>query len=115
MNSEYWDEMRRGDWVIYADQYDGVHRAKIVEVDIKLREEGTPSVWGYPYGLTAETGTVRIQYDNTTKIENLENLLAFIPANLTALKKAWADMVAAQAEYDTYTEVFLTRVQELNV
>ena len=115
MNSEYWDGMRRGDWVIYADQYEGVHRAKIVEVDIKLYDPGLPTKYGYPYGLTAETGTVKIQYNTTTKIENLENLLAFIPANLTALKKAWNRMVAEKAEYDMYTEAFLTRVQELNV
>ena len=115
MKSEYWDGMRRGDWVIYADEYEGVHRAKITEIDIKIYDPGLPSKWGYPYGRTAETGTVKIRYDTTTKIENLENLLAFIPANLTALQKAWATMVAAKAKAETYTEAFLTRVQELNV
>ena len=107
--------MRRGDWVIYADQYDGVHRAKIVEVDIKIYDPGLPTKWGYPYGLTAETGTVKIRYDTTEKIENLENLLAFIPANLTILKKAWATMVAAKEQAQAITEAFYTRVRELNV
>ena len=115
MKSEYWDGMRRGDWVIYANEYDGVHRAKIIEVDIRLYDPGLPSKWGYPYGLTAETGTVKIRYDTTEKIENLENLLAYIPGNISKLKKAWNQMQAAKAKATSITEAFLMKVRELNV
>jgi len=115
MDQQYWDGMRRGDWVIYADQYEGVHRVKIVEIDIKIREETDVTKWAYPYGLTAETGTVKIRYGDEDIIENLANLLAYTPGVINALKKAWNTWKRAEASATAYLEDFLSKVRELNV
>ena len=112
MKSELWEKVKVGSWVIYADQDAGVFKAKVIETDIKIYEPGEPSVWGHPYGLTAETGTVKIRYNETELLENLENLITYGPAKLAKLKKDWNRWRAQQASSDALKETFLARIQE---
>ena len=115
MKSELWEKVKVGSWVIYADQDAGVWKAKVVEVDIRIYEPGEPSRWGYPYGKTAETGTVKIRYNETEIYENLENLVTYGPVKLAKLKKDWNRWRAGKAEADVYKETFLARIQEYRV
>ena len=112
MKRELWPRVKVGSFVIYADEYDGVHRAKVVETDIKIYEPGTPTRWGYPYGKTSETGTVRIQYDERRLIHNLAELVPYSPWKLGRLRKAWNTYQSAKATAESYREAFLTRVAE---
>lgn len=112
MKHELWPKIRVGSHVIYADEYLGVYRAKVVEVDIEIYEPGEPSRRANPYGLTRETGVVRIQYDTTELIENLENLIAYGPSKLARLRRDWNLWQAKKANAEGLRETFLARIQE---
>lgn len=112
MKRELWPKIRVGSFVIYADEHDGVHRAKVVEVDVKIYEPGKPTRWGYPYGLTKDTGTVRIQYDEAKLIHNLADLIAYSPWKLGRLRRAWNKWQAEKAQAEGLRETFLAKVTE---
>ena len=112
MKRELWDKVRAGAWVIYADEYDGVHRAMVKEIDIKMYEEGEPSRWGHPYGLTKDTGTVKIVYDKTETIENLADLIRYSQSRLRALEKAWTKLQTYKASAESVRETFLGLLRE---
>lgn len=112
VESELWNQVKVGDWLIYADRYEGPYKVLIVEIDIKMYEEGPPARWEYPYGLTAETGTVKIKRDDTETYENLANLIKFSNAYWIALLKAWEKYRAKKVLSDEYLETFLGLVTE---
>lgn len=112
MKSELWGKVRVGSWLIYADEYDGVHRVMVKEIDIRIYEPGEPSRWGHPYGLTKDTGTVKIVYDSTEKIENLADLIRYSQVQLRALEKAWARYQSYKASAETHRGAFLAMIAE---
>lgn len=111
MKRELWAQVKTGDFVIYADEYEGVFRAKITQVDIRLYEPGSPSRWANPYGLTRETGTVEILYEDQTKIENLANLIRYSSARLARLRRDWNAWQARLATSNAYRDTYLGRIQ----
>ena len=120
MKRELWKAARTGDLVVYADRYDGVFRAKIVEVDIHIYEKGAPSSWGYPYGKTAESGTVKLEYETLVagrrvkqqKIENLMNLIVYSAGRLGQLKKKWNLWQVAKSKATDLEHQFLVKIEE---
>lgn len=111
MKRELWRTVKRGTWLIYADEYEGVYRCMVTEVDIRIYEPGTPSRWGNPYGLTAQTGTVKIRYDEGEKIENLANLVAYSSGKLMVLRRDWNRWQKVKASAEAYRETYLARIQ----
>lgn len=112
MKAELWDKVRAGAWVIYADEFDGVHKAMVKEIDIRIYEEGTPSRWGHPYGLTKDTGTVKITYDSTEAIANLADLIRYSQVQLRALEKAWARFQSYRTSAEVHRDTFLAMITE---
>jgi len=113
LKRELWPRVKVGTWLIYADEYEGVFRAKVVEVDVRIYEPGLPSRWGYPYGFTKDTGTVKIQLDSRELIENLTNLVQYSASRLNELRKAWESWQSVKAEAEGYREQFLALAKEL--
>ena len=111
MKRELWTSVKTGDYVILADEYKGVFRAKVIQTDIRIYEPGSPSRWGHPYGLTAEAGTVEIEYDGDTKIENLANLVRYSSARLARLRRDWNSWQRWVATSNSYRETYLGRIQ----
>lgn len=112
MDRKHWAKVKPGDLVIYADEYEGVHKAKILETDIRLQEPGPPSVWSYPYGKTAETGTVKIQYDSTEVILNLAQLAVYKVATLATLERSWVAWKAQEKSAGVLRQRFLELAAE---
>ena len=112
MKRELWPKVKVGSWVIYADEDAGVQKARVTEVDIKIYEPGEPSRWGYPYGKTKDTGTVKIRYDETELIENLADLITYGPTKFRKLRKDWTSLAAAKDSFENTREIFMARIQE---
>ena len=120
LKKELWKAARTGDLMVYADRYDGVFRAKIVEVDIRLYEKGAPSSHGYPYGLTAETGTVKIEYETVvagrrvkhTIVENLGNLIVYSAGRLGQLTRKWNLWQTAKSKAAGLEADFVAKIEE---
>jgi len=112
-----WKGVRVGDFLVYGDECDGVWRVRVSVVDIKLVETSTglggSSQVSYPYGLTAETGTVRVVFDGHDEIMNLADLIVFDGLTFIELQKAWTEYVKLKAEADRADEEFLTLVRKL--
>ena len=111
MKSELWSKVKRGDYLIYADETDGVQKVKVVEIDITIEVFEPEYRKEQPYGLTAETGYVKIQYTVlTVTYEIIENLASLIKFNLTyyrRLKARYDTWRSAQATAETYKEDFI--------
>jgi len=109
-----WGRVKRGDRLIYADEYEGVFQAKVLEVDIRLYEPGEPSRYGYPYGKTEITGSVRIEIEKagvkTELIENLANLIPYGPEKLRALQTLYETLAKYRAAVDASKEEFNAQV-----
>jgi len=109
-----WGRVKRGQYLIYADVDVGVFKAKVVEVDIRLYEPGEPSRYGYPYGLTKDTGAVKISYiqDKVTQemINNLAELIIWGPEKFTQLTEIWENLVKYRATVDASKEEFNAQV-----
>ena len=112
MKRALWRQVKVGSWVIFADPDEGPYRAKVIETDIKIYTPGEPSVWGYPYGLTRETGTVRILYNSTEAVNNLAELLKYNPSRLGRLRREYNTWQSHKATADAKKETYLSRIQE---
>ena len=112
MKRELWKNVKVGSLIIYADEYEGVFRGKVTEIDIRIMEEGPPSRWGHPYGLTKTTGTVRILYNKSSKIENLANLVAYGTRKYAVLRRDWSQWRRQKAASDALQATFRARVTE---
>ena len=112
MDKALWAKVKVGDWLIYADEYEGVFKAKVVEVDIRIYEPGEPSVWGYPWGLTKDTGTCKISYANKERIENLTDLIVWSSSKFMALGKAWQRWQTQKATAEGLRDNFVTMIRE---
>ena len=84
MKSELWPKVKRGDYLIYADEDDGVQKVKVVEIDITIEVFEPEYKKEQPYGLTAETGNIRILIQKNGKpLQIIENLASLIRFNLS--------------------------------
>jgi len=113
MKKEDWSKVKVNDWLIYSDEYEGVHKARVMEVDIRLYEPGPPSVMSYPYGLTKDTGTVKIQYDTHEEILNLAQLIKYRQSTLLRLQNAWRKYQEALATMESYKGDYTSLIAEL--
>ena len=112
MKRELWAKVKVGTLVIYADEYEGVFRGKVTEIDIRIYEEGPPSRWARPYGLTKTTGTVRIQYNSLSKIENLADLVTYGTRKYAVLRRDWSQWQRQKAAAEALQATFRARVTE---
>lgn len=120
MKRELWKAVKTGDLVVYADQFDGVFRAKIVETDIRISAREEAGGFGYPYGKTAVSGTVKIEWETLvtgrrvkqTGFENLANLIVYSIGRLSQLKRKWNLWQAAKSSADALEADFLVKVEE---
>ena len=120
LKRELWKAVKSGDLVVYADQFDGVFRAKIVETDIRVSARAEAGGFGYPYGKTAETGTVKIEWETVVAghrvkqsgIENLANLIVYSAGRLGQLKRKWNSWQAAKSQAEALSAEFLVKVEE---
>jgi len=109
-----WGRVKRGQYLIYADPEVGVFKAKVTEIDLRLYEPGEPSRYGYPYGLTAETGAMKISYvqDKVTQemIHNLGELIVWGPEKFRQLTELWDALAKYRALVDASKEEFNAQV-----
>jgi len=116
MKSKDWKDVKVHDTVIYVREDLGVYKAEITEVDIKIAEPLPTFHYDRPYGLTAETGSVKIKYtkDEVEQeiIENLANLIKWNTTNFRELMKAYTDWQTYLALANSYKETFLNMIQE---
>jgi len=109
-----WGRVKRGQTLIYADPDVGVFKAKVTELDIRLYEPGEPSRYGYPYGLTVDTGAVRISYDQggvtQEMIHNLGELIVWGPEKFRQLTELWDVLAKYRAAVDASKEEFNAQV-----
>jgi hypothetical protein len=107
MKSAEWKYVKVGNYVIYADEDDGVHKAQVIETDIKETVEKPYLHFDYPYGKTAETGVVKIKYNENELVANLADLVKFNPTYFRQLEKAWREWqnqkVTAEMLKDEFT------------
>jgi len=113
MKAADWGKVKPGDWLIYASEYEGIFKAKVLEVDIRLYEPGEPSVWSYPYGLTKDTGTIKIQYDEAEAIVNLADMIRYTQDNLQRLEMAWKKYQAYVEATETYRGQLTSLISDL--
>lgn len=112
MKRELWKKVKVGSWVIYADQYLGVFKAKVTEIDLMIYTPGEPSRRGYPYGKTADKGVVKIRYDETETIENLTDLIVYGPSKYAVLRRDWTQWQNRKAAAEGFRDTFLERCRE---
>jgi len=113
LKRELWVKVKPGDPVIFVHEGEGVFKAKVLETDLRIYEPGEPSRFGYPYGLTKDTGVVKILYDETERIENLADLVAYTAAKFARLRSAWSKWSAQDLAARQLLEEFLALTQEL--
>ena len=112
MDRKLWEKVKPGDWLIYANEFEGVFKAKVTVVDIRIYTPGDPSVWGYPYGLTKDTGTLTMEYAGKERIENLANLIVWSSVKFLALGKAWQRWQTQKATAKGLRDLFVEMIQE---
>jgi hypothetical protein len=110
MKQSLWKTVKVHQWLIYPREDIGVVKAEVVEVDIKVATLLPTFHYDYPYGLTRNTGTVRIKYEvdkiPKTDVETLTNLIAYNPSIFQMLSKAYMDWQEAQETADMFRQAF---------
>jgi len=115
MKSEDWKRVKVHQWLIYPTEIYGVLKCEVIEVDVKIAEPLPTFHYDYPYGKTAETGTVKIKYTLNDvvheEIENLANLVAYSETAFRELLKAYNLWQAYLNTANSYKAEFLTLIQ----
>jgi len=116
MKSEDWKRVKVHQWFIYPTEIYGVLKCEVIEVDVKIAEPLPTFHYDYPYGKTAETGTVKIKYTLNDvvheEIENLANLVAYSETAFRELLKAYNLWQAYLNTANSYKQDFLTLIQQ---
>lgn len=112
MKSEDWKRVKRGQTLILARRDIGVVKATVIEIDIEVEVTRPTYRKERPWGLTAESGTVKLRYDDTELIENLQNLTKYTSEVFVRLKKAYDLWRAYYTGAAAYEESFLTLISE---
>lgn len=112
MKSEEWKRVKRGQMLILANTTVGVVKATVIELDIEVEVTYPTYRKERPWGLTAESGTVKIQYDETEAIVNLQDLIKYSPGLFARLRKAYNDWQQYNDYAVAYQESFNTLISE---
>jgi len=116
MKSEDWKRVKVHQWLIYPTEIYGVLKCEVIEVDVKIAEPLPTFHYDYPYGKTAETGTVKIKYTLNDvvheEIENLANLVAYSETAYRELLRAYNEWQAYLNTANSYKETYLTMIEE---
>jgi len=108
LKSADWKYVKVGDYLIYADEDEGVKKAQVIEIDIKVEAFEPTWHYDYPYGLTTETGVVKIKYDETELVANLADLIKFNNADFRRLEQAWREWQDEKDEAEDLKDDFIT-------
>jgi hypothetical protein len=115
MKSKDWKNVKVHQWLIYPSEDYGVLKCEVIEVDVKIAEPLPTYHYDYPYGLTAEKGTVKIRYTLNDviqeEVENLANLVAYSETAFRELLRAYNEWQAYLNTANSYKEVFNTLIQ----
>jgi len=115
MKSEDWKRVKVHQWLIYPSEVVGVVKCEVIEVDVKIVEELPTFHYDRPYGLTKDTGTVKIRYSINDVpqevIENLANLVTYSETNYRELLRAYNEWQAYLNTANSYKAEFLTLIQ----
>ena len=115
MKSEDWKKVKVHQWLIYPSEVVGVVKCEVIEVDVKIVEELPTFHYDRPYGLTKDTGTVKIRYTLNDVpqevIENLANLVTYSETNYRELLRAYNEWQAYLNTANSYKETFLTMIR----
>ena len=98
--------------MIFADPFEGVFKALVKDVDIRIVDPEEPGGYSYPYGLTSDSGTVEIAFGDVLRIVNLGDLIKWSGSRYNQLVKAWGIYVARKKLSDDQLDVFNARVTE---
>jgi len=111
LKSKDWKYVKLHQWIIYASEYYGVLKAEVIEIDIKIAVDLPTFHYDYPYGLTAEKGTVKIRYvlDDVTH-EIIENLAHAVKYS----EKSYRELLAAYNMWQTYLSTANSYKEEFN-
>lgn len=112
MKREEWGRVKLRDVLIYADPYEGVFKATVLQVDIRFYEAGGEPFYLYPYGKTAEKGTVEIKVDSRQLIVNLRDLIPWSQERFLKLQKVYAEVTKFTAKTEGYRAEFRALVGE---
>lgn len=72
-----------------------------------------PGGYSFPYGLTADTGTVKVKLNGEERILNLADLIIFSPSSYDRLLSNWEQLQTLQAEADKQKAVYLALISKL--
>ena len=112
MKSEDWGRVKRGQTLILANTIVGVLKVTVLELDVEVEVTHPTYRKENPWGLTAQTGSVKIKYDETETMENLQNLMKYSPGRFSNLARAY-DLWVTYRNYATaYREAFNTLISE---
>lgn len=110
MKSEEWNRVREGQTLILANTTLGVLKVTVVELDVEVEVTHPTYRKERPWGLTAESGTVKIRHNETEAIENLQNLIKYEPGLFTRLKSAYDEWKTYNTMAAAYKESFTTLI-----
>lgn len=117
MKTDLWKNVKAGDYLIYADEDDGVHKVKVTEINIKVETFDPEYKAEYPYGTTEDKGYVKVYWkENDTEqeiVENLASLIRFVNSWYTDLKAKYDKWQLELAEANDEEETFTSRRSEL--
>jgi len=115
MKSEDWKDVKVHDMVIYPSEEYGVNKCEVTEIDVKIVEPLPTYHYERPYGLTKESGVVKIKYTYNDvvreEIQNLANLVAWSTTIYRDLLRAYNEWQAYLATANSYKETYLTMIQ----
>jgi len=116
MKSADWKRVKVHQWLIYPTETIGVVKCEVIEVDVKIAEPLPTFHYDRPYGLTKDTGTVKIRYTINDvpqeEIENLANLVAYSETTFRELQSAYQKWQEYKAYSENLKENFLTLIQQ---
>jgi len=116
MKSADWKRVKVHQWLIYPTETIGVVKCEVIEVDVKIAEPLPTFHYDRPYGLTKDTGTVKIRYTINDvpqeEIENLANLVAYSETTFRELQSAYQKWQEYKAYSENLKENSLTLIQQ---
>jgi len=115
MKSSKWKDVKVHDLLIYAREDLGVVKCEVIEIDVKIAEPLPTFHYDRPYGLTKESGVIRIKYtiNGVTRevVENLANLVAYTDTSFRELTAAYNLWQAYLNTANSYKAELLTLIQ----
>jgi len=115
MKSKDWKNVKVHQWLIYPTEEYGVLKVEVIEVDVKIAVDLPTFHYDRPYGLTKDTGTVKIKftYEEVVReeIQNLANLVAYSDTAFRELLRAYNEWQAYLNTANSYKQEYLSLIQ----